>query len=218
MQGSNQSSASPAGPPPSEARRTILTVGHSTLPIAEFVELLGAHGVDLLVDVRRYPGSRRHPHFAREPLAAALATAGIAYHHEPGLGGRRRPRPDSPHTAWRVAGFRAYSDYMETAEFRAALARLEALAEGRAVAVMCAEAVPWRCHRRLVADALVARGRPVEHILSPTRVDPHELSPHAVVAGPDGKLAYPAGGARQGELPLQQPGAGPRPSTPRYPR
>jgi uncharacterized protein (DUF488 family) len=171
----------------------VLTAGHSTRTAAELLALLGAHGVERVVDVRRFPASRRHPHFSRDPLAAALAAAGIAYLHEPDLGGRRTPRPDSPHTAWRVAAFRGYADYMETPEFGAALARLVRLAEAERAVILCAEAVPWRCHRRLIADALVARGVEVRHILGPAAAPPHELDPKARVL-PDGRLLYAPGG------------------------
>lgn len=181
----------------------VLTAGHSTRTGAELVELLAEHRVELLVDVRRFPGSRRHPQFARAALAASLATAGIDYLHEADLGGRRQPRPDSPHTAWRVAAFRGYADYMETPELAAALARLLNLAAARTVAILCAEAVPWRCHRRLIADALVARGIAVRHILAPGRSQLHELDPNARVLA-DGRLIYDAGAAAAGgaNLPL----------------
>ncbi len=172
----------------------IATAGHSTRPAAELVAMLAAAGVELLVDVRRFPGSRRHPQFAREALAAALAAAGIAYAYEPALGGRRAPRPDSPHTAWRNAGFRGYADHMETAEFRDALADLERRAAERPAAILCAEAVPWRCHRRLIADALTARGWEVVHLLAPGRSEPHALHPDARVL-PDGRLLYAGGEA-----------------------
>lgn len=170
---------------------TILTVGHSTRRLPEFLGLLRAHGVELLVDVRRYPASRRHPHFGREALAAALAEAGLGYRHEEALGGRRSGRPDSPNGAWRNAGFRAYADYAATEDFRDALERLEAAARSRATSVMCAEAVPWRCHRRILADHLVARGHGVRHILGPERAPAHELHPRARPAE-DGTLIYPA--------------------------
>jgi len=170
----------------------IYTIGHSTRELGEFLGLLDAHGVTQVVDVRRYPASRRHPQFARDALATALHEIGVAYHHEPELGGRRAARRDSANTAWRSAGFRGYADYMETPDFAAALARLRDLARARPTAILCAEAVPWRCHRQLIADALVARGEDVSHILSATRVDPHRLSAHAqVLAG--GRLRYPAG-------------------------
>ena len=172
----------------------VFTIGHSTREIGEFVELLRGNGIELLVDVRRFPGSRRHPHFGREPLAASLAEAGIAYRHEEALGGRRASDPaagPSPNTAWRVAAFRAYADYMATPPFRAALQRLMADAAERRPVIMCAEAVPWRCHRRLITDALLARGVPVLDIIGPGPAAPAVLSPHALVQ-PDGGLIYPA--------------------------
>ena len=182
--------------PPDPVRRllpgVIYTIGHSTRELGEFLGLLAAHGVTQIVDVRRYPASRRHPQFARAALATALDETGIRYHHEPELGGRRATRRDSANTAWRSAGFRGYADYMETPDFEAALARLRELARARPTAILCAEAVPWRCHRQLIADALVARGQGVGHILSTTRVDPHRLSAHAQVL-PGGRLRYPAG-------------------------
>jgi uncharacterized protein (DUF488 family) len=142
-----------------------------------------------LIDVRRYPGSRRFPHFGRDALAASLPAAGIEYVHESDLGGRRTPREDSPHTAWRSAAFRAYADHLESEEFRAALVRIEAAASAGRPCLMCAEAVPWRCHRQLIADALTARGGEVRHILSATRADRHAINPHARVLQ-DGRLVY----------------------------
>ena len=167
----------------------VFTVGHSTRPIADLLALLAEHGVRTLVDVRRFPGSRRHPQYSRDALAASLAAAGIQYVHEPGLGGRRAARPDSPHTAWRVEAFRGYADYMDTPEFQAALERLIRRAEEETVAILCAEAVPWRCHRRLISDALVARGVQVMHILGPGRANSHELDPNARLL-PGGRLLY----------------------------
>ena len=170
----------------------IYTIGHSTRELGEFLGLLAAHRVTQVVDVRRYPASRRYPQFARDALATALEDTGIRYHHEADLGGRRAARRDSDNTAWRSAGFRGYADYMATPEFEAALARLRELARAQPTAILCAEAVPWRCHRQLIADALVARGEDVSHILGATRADPHRLSAHAQVL-PEGRLRYPAG-------------------------
>jgi uncharacterized protein (DUF488 family) len=172
-------------------RVTVYTVGHSTRTLDEFLGLLAAHGVAGIADVRSFPASRRHPHFGRAALAEALAAAGIGYDWLPMLGGRRTPGPDSPHTAWRVAGFRGFADYMDTAEFRTGLARLVALAAARPTAVLCAEAVPWRCHRQLIADALVVRGVEVLHLLAPGVVRRHVLSPLARVEGE--RLVYDAG-------------------------
>ncbi len=166
----------------------IFTVGHSTRPQAELIAILKEAGVALLVDVRRFPGSRRHPQFGKEALRAGLAEAGIAYRHEPDLGGRRDPRPGSPNTAWRVAAFRGYADHMGSPEFRAALERLIAPAAGPS-AVMCAEAVPWKCHRQLIADSLVARGVEVAHLLGAGQRHVHVLNPSAI-AGNDGVLVY----------------------------
>lgn len=140
--------------------------------------------------MRRFPGSRRHPHFGREALEAILRDAGIAYHWLPELGGRRRPRSDSPHTGWRVEGFRGYADYMDTAEFRDALEHLLTLAREQPTVIMCAESLWWQCHRRLIADALLARGHQVMHIESVTRAAPHRLVPPA--HRKDGTLSYAA--------------------------
>ena len=177
----------------------VFTLGHSTRSLEDFLALLAEHGVELLADVRRFPGSRRFPHFRRETLAAALAAAGIDYRHLPGLGGRRKPHPGSSHTHWTNAGFRAYADHMETAEFADAFAEILGLADNRTTALMCAEAVPWRCHRQLVADALVARGRRVVHIMAPGRSENHALNPSARVL-PDGRLIYDGGEGEQAEL------------------
>jgi uncharacterized protein (DUF488 family) len=170
---------------------TVHTLGHSTRSAEELLQLLTGFGIELLVDVRRFPGSRRHPQFSRDTLAAALATAGIRYVHEPDLGGRRSARPDSPHTAWRVAAFRGYADHMETPEFAQALARLERHAAVRPTAILCAEAVPWRCHRRLISDALVIAGAAVVHILGEHHSLPHELDPNVRVLL-NGHLLYRA--------------------------
>jgi len=167
----------------------ILTIGHSKHSIGDFLDLLVAHQVELVCDVRTIPKSRRNPQFNRENLAASLQSRGIAYLHLPELGGLRHARPDSINSAWRNDSFRGYADYMQTPEFEAALDRLVALSEGRRLAIMCAEAVPWRCHRSLVADALTARGIPVEHILSPTSRQPHSYTPFVQVRG--GRVSYP---------------------------
>ena len=176
----------------------VLTIGHSTRALAEFLALLAEFEAPTLVDVRRYPGSRRYPHFGGPALARALAEAGIGYVHEPDLGGRRDPAPDSVNTAWRVAAFRGYADHLASPEFRAGLERVIALASSEAgpPVIMCAEAVPWRCHRQLIADALVARGVAVRHILGPGQERAHELNPSAR-PGPDGVLVYPAPAPRR---------------------
>ena len=168
------------------------TIGHSTQTIEELISLLQAHGVTQLVDVRAIPRSRRHPQFNREVMPASLGTAGIGYTHMPGLGGLRKPRADSINTGWRNAGFRGYADYMQTAEFAANLAALLDRAREASTAIMCAEAAPWRCHRSLIADALVVRGVEVRHITSATRAEPHTLTAFARVEG--FAITYPAGG------------------------
>jgi uncharacterized protein (DUF488 family) len=167
----------------------VCTVGHGDRPLDEFVALLRQAGVTLLVDVRRFPGSRRHPHFARASLEQVLPAAGIAYRFEgERLGGRRREQPDSPHTALRSASFRAYADHMHSAAFRAALADLLTAAASDRPAVMCAERLPWRCHRWFIADALLVAGARVVHLLGPGSERAHTLSPFARVA--EGELIY----------------------------
>jgi uncharacterized protein (DUF488 family) len=169
----------------------IFTVGHSTHPIERFFRLLSANGVDVVADVRRFPGSRRNPQFGAAALAASLHEAGIGYETlGEELGGRRRARSDSPHDAWRVEAFRAYADHTTTDEFRRGLARLEALAAERRTAIMCAEADWRRCHRRLIADALLARGWRVVHIAADGRRSEHELPEFATVAA--GEVCYRA--------------------------
>jgi uncharacterized protein (DUF488 family) len=167
----------------------VLTIGHSTREIEEFLYLLDAHGVKRLVDVRTVPRSRHNPQFNKESLPRALKGAGIEYTHMPELGGLRHPRKDSANLGWRNAGFRGFADYMQTPEFDQALQKLIAMAEKERVAIMCAEAVPWRCHRSLIADALLVRGLRVEEISSLTRTQPHRLSPFAHVFGTE--VTYP---------------------------
>ncbi|HZV51227.1 MAG TPA: DUF488 domain-containing protein [Candidatus Dormibacteraeota bacterium] len=167
----------------------IYSVGHSNRSLEELIALLQAHGVDLLVDVRTAPGSRRHPQFGRLALAEALGRIGIEYVHLPELGGLRRPRPDSPNTGWRNQSFRGYADYMQTGAWEAGLRRLIELAGGRRAIIMCAEAVPWRCHRSLIADALLARGIVVRHVLGPGDERPHAMTPFARVEGE--RITYP---------------------------
>jgi uncharacterized protein (DUF488 family) len=178
----------------------IHTIGHSTRSLAELVGLLRAHGIRRLADVRSLPGSRRHPHVDRGALPGPLAAAGIGYVHLPDLGGLRRPRPDSPHTAWREPGFRAYADHMQTPVFARALDALVAEADQTPTALMCAEADPYRCHRQLIADALLARGVQVRHVLGPGRAVPHRLTPFARVE--HGRVGYPG---PQPALPLPEP-------------
>jgi len=167
----------------------VFTIGHSTRPIREFVDLLIAHGVQRLIDVRKIPESRHNPQFGREQLFASLERAGIHYTHMPGLGGLRRPRKDSTNTGWRNASFRGYADYMQTPEFEESLNRCIELAKEEQVALMCAEAVPWRCHRSLIADALLARDIDVREIASTKEARPHVLTPWARVEGT--KVSYP---------------------------
>jgi uncharacterized protein (DUF488 family) len=166
----------------------IYTVGHSTRSLADFVELLTAHGIRQLVDIRSVPRSRRHPHFSGDALAESLAASGIVYRHSRALGGLRKPRRDSRNTVWRVEGFRGYADYMETAAFGAALDELIEVAGQVRTVIMCAEAVPWRCHRQLVADALVARAIEVRHVATPTAAPLHTLTDFADVV--NGRVAY----------------------------
>jgi uncharacterized protein (DUF488 family) len=173
------------------------TVGHSTHSLDELVALLQLHGVERVADVRVAPYSRRHPQFNRESLAGELGERGIDYRHLPALGGRRRPRPDSPNGGWEEEAFRGYADYALTGEFAAGLAELCALALERPTAIMCAEALWWRCHRRLIADRLIAVGWSVCHITPDGRLTEHELAPFAVVE-PDGSVRYPPA---QGALP-----------------
>jgi uncharacterized protein (DUF488 family) len=177
----------------------IHTVGHSTRSFAEFLALLQSAEINVLVDVRRFPASRRYPQFNRENLRQSLAEHGIEYVHEPDLGGRRESAEDSRNLFWRNASFRAYADYMSSSEFHSALERLLQAAQQKSVAVMCAEAVPWRCHRQLIADALVARGHEVRHILSESRSDLHELNPGAVVLA-GGDVIYPGKAGAQTTL------------------
>jgi uncharacterized protein (DUF488 family) len=173
-------------PPPQEVAwptGTIFTVGHSTLPIERFLALLAAYGIEQLADVRTVPRSRRNPQFGAEALRESLEAAGIAYVPLGELGGLRKPRPDSPNSGWRNESFRGYADYMQTGEFASGLERLVELAAERRTAIMCAEAVPWRCHRSLVADALAVRGIGVVEILSETSYRDHALTPFARVQG-----------------------------------
>jgi uncharacterized protein (DUF488 family) len=164
------------------------TIGHSTFPIDAFLEHLAAHSVSALADVRRFPSSRRYPQFNREALDAVLERAGVHYAAFQDLGGRRTARPDSPHTGWRNASFRGYADYLDTAEARAALDRLLALARTHRTAVMCAEALWWRCHRSLIADYFTAAGHAVLHIGSDGGAVPHSYTAPARII--EGRLSY----------------------------
>ena len=167
----------------------ILTIGHSTHAIGEFIAMLQAHGVEQLADVRTIPKSRHNPQFNADSLDAALAERGIAYQHMPGLGGLRHARKDSINTAWKNASYRGYADYMQTPEFEASLGDLVEWSEQKRTAIMCAESVPWRCHRSLIADAFVARGLEVEHIMTAAKRNPHSMTPFAKVEGE--RVTYP---------------------------
>lgn len=170
-------------------RLVIFTIGHSTRPIDVFIRLLKAHGVQRVVDVRTIPRSRHNPQFNRDQLSPALHRAKVHYRYMPGLGGLRHARPDSANTAWRNASFRGYADHMQTSEFKDSLARCIALARQERVVLMCAEAVPWRCHRSLIADALAARGIETREITSGIRTRPHEPTPWARIQGT--QITYP---------------------------
>jgi len=167
---------------------TVWTVGHSTRSEEEFGKILLAHEIKVLVDVRSFPGSRRLPQFNREALAPSLANLGIEYRHEPRLGGRRKPRADSHNTAWKNASFRAYADHMESEEFRRGVEDLLEVAANERTAVMCAEAVWWRCHRSLIADYLKAEGHNAIHIIDQSKTQEHPFTSAARIV--DGKLSY----------------------------
>jgi uncharacterized protein (DUF488 family) len=170
-------------------RPTIWTVGHSTRPIGEFTDFLHAHEIRLLVDVRTVPRSRHNPQFNTDTLAESLKEAGLVSLHMPALGGLRKARKDSINNGWRNASFRGYADYMQTDKFQRALEELMAYGTGTRTAIMCAEAVPWRCHRSLIADALVTRGWDIRHIMSPEKATTHVLTSFASFE--KGTLAYP---------------------------
>ena len=179
-----------AAPPRADASDcAVLTLGHSTRALEAFLALLSAHAVTQLIDVRTVPRSRHNPQFNAETLPDQLAASNIGYAHAAGLGGFRHTSPDSKNTGWRNLSFRGYADYMQTAEFAQDLLSLIELAQRDRVALMCAEAVPWRCHRSLIADALVVHGVASCEIVSLTRLQPHKLTPFARVSGLD--LSYP---------------------------
>ena len=184
------------------AKLTVLTIGHSTRTIEEFLSILNAHGVLRLVDVRSIPKSRRVPQFNSDALAASLAEQGIEYAHLKSLGGLRHAKKDSINTGWRNASFRGYADYMATGEFRTGVETLMQLATAKLTAIMCAEAVPWRCHRSLIGDALLVRGVNVQDIMSATSARSHEMTPFAEVNGLE--ISYPADNpvSHQANLPL----------------
>ena len=167
---------------------TVWTVGHSTRSGEEFAQILLAHGIQVLVDVRSLPGSRRYPQFNRAALAESLQQVGIEYRHEPRLGGRRTPSKDSHNTAWKNASFRAYADHMESEEFRKGVKDLLELGADAPTAVMCAESLWWRCHRSLISDYLKAEGHGVIHILDKNKTEEHPFTSAARIV--DGKLSY----------------------------
>ena len=177
---------------------TVFTVGHSTRTIEEFMHLLIAHAIQHVIDVRSIPRSKRNPQFNRDQLPMALQRFGIDYSHMPGLGGRRHARRDSTNTGWRNVSFRGYADYMDTPAFKESLNRCIALAREERVALMCAEAVPWRCHRSLIADALLVRGIQVSDITSAMHARPYSLTPWARISGID--LTYPPEGFESGRI------------------
>ncbi len=172
-----------------DSHRAVFTIGHSTRPMTEFIDMLSGHGITTLIDVRTVPRSRHNPQYNRDTMPETLAPYGIGYEHVEGLGGFRRTHPDSTNTGWRNKSFRGYADYMQTQEFSENLLWVMALADQQRVVLMCAEAVPWRCHRSLIADALVVRGVTAEEILSPTRLQRHKLTPFARAQG--SVIAYP---------------------------
>jgi uncharacterized protein (DUF488 family) len=179
-------------PPPQAAHwpeGAIFTVGHSTLPIERFIALLQTYGIERLVDIRTIPRSRHNPQFNDTALATSSAAQHIEYVHVQALGGLRHARKDSPNTGWRNGGFRGYADYMQTTAFQDALEALIHMSRQKRIAIMCAEAVPWRCHRSLVADALSVRGVPVVEILSESSYRMHKLTPFAQVEGV--RITYP---------------------------
>ena len=178
---------------------TIWTIGHSTRSADDFLAVVAAHDIETLVDVRRFPGSRRLPQFGSDALAASLASHDIAYQWLPELGGRRRPDPASPNDGWRNDAFRAYADHIASEEFASGLAELLTLAAGSRTAIMCAELLWWRCHRRLIADVLTSLGHEVRHIRDAGEAERHELAPPARIV--DGVLTY-ASTERQAEFDL----------------
>jgi uncharacterized protein (DUF488 family) len=184
------------GAPKKEALPLVMTIGHSTRTLEEFIGLLQAHAVSRVVDVRTIPRSRHNPQFNKDSLPGSLKKAALGYVHMPGLGGLRHAKPNSPNAGWRNASFRGYADYMQTAEFKQNLAELIQLARRERIAIMCAEAVPWRCHRSLIADALLVRGIRTEDIMSPKPRQVHALTPFAKVRGTT--ITYPLKQAKSG--------------------
>ena len=167
----------------------VYTIGHSNRPIEEFLDLLREHGIERLLDIRTVPKSRHNPQFGQDQLPESLARAGIGYEYIRELGGLRKARKDTPNGAWRNASFRGYADHMQTEEFKAQVDIVARMAQSTRCTLMCAEAVPWRCHRSMVADALAVRGVPVEHIINRGKTKPHALTPFAQVDGM--QILYP---------------------------
>lgn len=176
-------------------KTTIYTVGHSTRPIEEFLEILKAYGIETLVDVRKIAGSRRNPQYGEKALSASLGEHGIAYLRLEGLGGRRRTSEESVNTGWRNLSFRGYADHMQSAEFQASLNELITVGAAKQAVIMCAEAVPWRCHRSLIGDALLVRGVEVLDIFDAKNSRPHKLTPFAKLDGE--RITYPSDGAEE---------------------
>jgi len=171
-----------------KAELSVWTIGHSTLAIEDFLLALGAFDIRMLIDVRSFPGSRRYPQFNKEPLRSSLAATGIAYTHLPELGGRRKAKPDSMNLAWRNESFRGYADYMETESFRNGIERLIKIAAEQRTAIMCAEALWWRCHRSLISDYLKVKGIEITHILGKGKSEEHPFTSAARIV--DGQLTY----------------------------
>lgn len=176
-----------------QEKTEVFTIGHSTRSKEEFLSLLEAHHIQVLFDVRSLPGSNMFPHFNSDRLKTFLKKRKISYFHMPGLGGRRRPKRESTNQAWRSASFRGYADYMETDEFKKSLERVIKKAEKKNVVLMCAEAVPWRCHRSLIGDSLLVKGVKVFDIMTETRATPHKLPAWAKISTKAGqkRLSYP---------------------------
>ncbi len=186
---------------PDVAALVVLTIGHSTHPIEEFLDILGAHQVGLVVDVRTVPKSRHNPQFNADQLPDSLSKADIGYERMPALGGLRHPRPDSPNGGWRNDSFRGYADWMQTEQFGEAVEVLIERAGDRRTAIMCAEAVPWRCHRSMIADALVVRSIPVLHIMSAASARPHTLHSFARIDGV--RITYPPEPSSEETMPAE---------------
>ncbi len=183
----------------SEKSFLVFTIGHSTRPLDDFIDLLKIQGVEMIIDVRTIPRSRHNPQFNRDTLPEGLKSAGIGYRHMPGLGGLRHTRRDSPNMGWQNSSFRGFADYMQTEEFEKNLEKLITLVRRKRSCLMCAEAVPWRCHRSLIADALQVRGLLVEHITGRSQPRPHKLTSFARVDG--ARITYPPPGESSASQP-----------------